>query len=363
MRTKLIITLFLCVACLSLSSQAILKKSLNQPRSGDEIIKQQVEYKDPGHVGENALWDFSKLKTVNNSYSIVYSSPDAIGDSIYVIGLDTLSVSEIKSEELLIGTEHSTMYYYRLADNGLLLMGHENPTSIFKYEEPLSLLQYPFSFKDSIKVGYSAGGVYSSTESFSTSGNSECKYDAFGMMIIPSGDTLRNVIRLKTTKTVIFTLDNNKDVNAPAHSVIENYKWYARGYRYPVFETIRNEGSFETAFFYPPGEQSYMDDEENMALREENKDVPAGPWDGLKYNYYPNPVGTTLNVEIYLPKQSGVKIQINNQAGNVLISDNKGVISEGLYKSQIDVSMLYTGYYVLAILLDDYMISQIIIKK
>ena len=50
----------------------------NRPRSGDEIIKQQVEFKDPGREGENVIWDFGKLKSINNRYSLTYSSPDLL---------------------------------------------------------------------------------------------------------------------------------------------------------------------------------------------------------------------------------------------------------------------------------------------
>lgn len=46
----------------------------------------------------------------------------------------------------------------------------------------------------------------------------------------------------------------------------ETYKWYAAGYRYPVFETIRTghlsdslkAEFFSTAFYYPPGMHQYL---------------------------------------------------------------------------------------------------------
>jgi hypothetical protein len=47
---------------------------------------------------------------------------------------------------------------------------------------------------------------------------------------LPSKDTLRNVIRVKTVRSAA-----EKDGN----SAFENVFWYARGYRYPVFETLR----------------------------------------------------------------------------------------------------------------------------
>lgn len=52
----------------------------NRLRSGEVLIKQQVEYKDSGESGANRLWDFSKLKSVNDEYTLtMYYDYDAFG--------------------------------------------------------------------------------------------------------------------------------------------------------------------------------------------------------------------------------------------------------------------------------------------
>jgi len=50
-----------------LSAQHTLQRELHLPRVGDELIKQQVEYKDPGRSGDNVLWDFSRLTSINDT--------------------------------------------------------------------------------------------------------------------------------------------------------------------------------------------------------------------------------------------------------------------------------------------------------
>jgi len=72
---------FLLLAHCSLS-HAQLSLAYNRPRAGDKLVKYQVEYKDPGPSGENVLWDFSKLKTVNENYTVTYSAPEVLGDSL-----------------------------------------------------------------------------------------------------------------------------------------------------------------------------------------------------------------------------------------------------------------------------------------
>jgi hypothetical protein len=51
------------------------------PQPGDEIVIRQVEYKDPGRNGENVIWNFSRLKSVNDEYTVTYSAPALIGAS------------------------------------------------------------------------------------------------------------------------------------------------------------------------------------------------------------------------------------------------------------------------------------------
>ena len=82
-------------------SQHVLRSELNHFRPGDEIIKQQVEYKNPGRSGENVLWDFSKLDVINDAYRLTYSGYEGVW---------------------AIGMEKNTNYYYTQYNDSLLLM-------------------------------------------------------------------------------------------------------------------------------------------------------------------------------------------------------------------------------------------------
>jgi hypothetical protein len=306
-----------------LSAQFVLKKELNSPRAGDEIIKQQVQYKDPGRSGENVLWDFSKLSSINDQYTLVYSLPALIGDSVYIMGKDTIPAGEAEENELITGTEHYTMYYYRLKDNRLWILGHENPTNLLQYINPMLSAAYPLAYGENHRENYASRGTYSSNQAFSTGGNIEIQADAKGMMILPSDDTLKRVLRIKTVQTI------RENGNLQTQTIQENYKWYVHGYRYPVFETVKTTvtadsvetGHFETAFFYPPQDHYYLeDDETNLALLDNDTiGKPADPWEGLNYNFYPNPVSTFVNIELYLPRTAQVKLQLRTQSG-LLIS-------------------------------------------
>ncbi|MDR0541245.1 MAG: T9SS type A sorting domain-containing protein [Dysgonamonadaceae bacterium] len=364
MKRKCLFGVLLWLITIELPAQFVLKKELNLPRPGDEIVKRQVEYKDPGRSGENVLWDFSALSSVNDEYRLAYSSPFPV-DSVYIMGLDTVPVSAISYGELITGVEHYTLYYYRLSNNRLWALGHENPTNILQYASPLLSAVYPIAYGESHREKYASSGLYSSSEPFSGRGSVEIRADAYGMMLLPSGDTLKQVLRIRSVQTIFGS-------DSLSAGVLESYKWYAKGYRYPVFETIRTAGPdsitgrFATAFFYPPQDHYYLDDdEENLALLQENDTTgkPVDPWEGLNYNFYPNPVTTTVNVELYLPRPAEVKLQVRNQTGTLLASESKGSLLQGLHHLRLDLPVLITGNYLLTILLDEYAISEIIMKR
>jgi hypothetical protein len=378
---KIFILLLMSIPTI-LSAQHLLTSELNLPRTGDELIKQQVEYKNPGRTGDNVLWDFSQLNPINNAYSLIYSEPGLFNDSLFIMGRDTLSASNLKeTDRLIIGTEHNTMYYYRLSGDTLHCLGHENPATLLQHTAPLLSNIFPVNYQDKHSESYASQGIYSMTVPFETTGEITTEADAFGMMVLPSGDTLKHVMRTKTTQTIVETIAMQPDTIIN-RSKVETCKWYERGYRYPVFETVKTQvfndtattERFRTAFFYPPQEQFELgEDAENDAelaviASEEtennaNSENPEDPWEGLTYNIYPNPVRTLLEVEIYLPRPAHIRYQVRTTTGLLYKDENKGFYPEGICRFQSNVSTLPIGNYILDIWLDEKLISEIIMKR
>lgn len=361
-----------------LSAQHPLQSNLNFFRAGDVIVKQQVEYKDPGRAGKKVLWDFSQLSAVNEEYTLDYSSDN---------------------DTVITGTEHLTRYHYALQNDSLLLWGFDNQTTKLPNIQPEVLLKFPVNYGDTIQSYYYAHGKHGNRLEMEAMGSVETSADAYGMMILPDKDTLKQVLR---TRTVKYIAENTRSISDSYYAklkeplfippdsingrlrndsvlfVVETFRWYEKGYRYPVFETIRsweqqkkNERNDEneflaTAFFYPPQEHYYLDDdEENSALLENEENdgnTVIDPWEGLSYNFYPNPVRTTLDVEMYLPKPANIRVQLRNVTGIIELEENKGSYPKGTCRFQLDVMRIPTGSYILNILLEDKLISEIIMK-
>lgn len=360
-------------------SQHSIESSLNMYRPGDVIVKQQVEYKDPGRQGENVLWDFSRLSTVNDEYELSYYT---------------------YNDTLVIGAEHRTRYHYTLQNDSLLLLGFRNPTTVVDNSQPELLIRFPLAYGQESANCFYGHGKYGNRLELDMMGTVTTKADAYGMMIMPGGDTLRHVVRTRTLKLMAEDVQPVSQRYAQKHAgppyltqdsigyrletdsvlfITETFRWYAHGYRYPVFETVRsweqhrNFPDYEflaTAFFFPPNEHTYLDDdEENVAILNAQHSTlngeTADPWEGLTYNIYPNPVkNAPLEVELYLPKAAGnIKVQLRSTLGNVMVEQNRGAYPAGTCPFTIDTYMLATGNYILDIWLDEKLISEIIMKR
>jgi len=376
---KTIAILFLSALSV-LSAHSQINRDHNKPRQGDVIIKQQVEYKDPGEAGASQIWDFSELKTINKEYKISYSSPPLQGDSLYILGNCTLKKKDVAEDELVVGTEHNTMYYYRIKDDSLLLLGHENPTVKLQYTEPFFQMPYPLNMGQTKTASYTTNGKYSGTVKIQTQGDILISADAYGKLILPTGDTLNPVLRIKTIHR-IGELKNN--IKQQVTKQVEINRWYTKGYRYPIFETIKNtdiqkdKELFKTAFYYPPQEHLYLDsDPENMALLEEiwdmenqdnNTDTEQAKTisleDIMDCKIYPNPFTSTLYLKYELKQDARVSFQLYTISGNLVKQTNPKQQLTGTYNEAIDCSNLQPRSYVLRITANNTFVNEVIIKK
>lgn len=360
----------------------------NHYRPNDVLIKQQVEYINPGEAGQNIIWNFNKLKTINSEYTLTYSLPPLEGDSVYIVGDKRFKAKDTDVDELIVGIEHNTMYYYRLTKDSLLQLGHENPTVKLEYTPPMVLMQFPLNYGQAINSNYQSEGLYSGTVNIHTHGTMTTLADAYGKLILPSGDTLGSVLRVKTIQTIFDTSSENNDTTNTTYNQgkqLETYRWYSKGYRYSVFETVRNinlsDNSviFSTAFFYPPQEHYYLDtDPENLALLDElwnieentkknqildNTAKSVALEDIMACKIYPNPVQSIVNIEYELKKDANVSFELYSIEGYLVKRITPKHQKASVYYESIDCSNLYPKNYVLRIIADDLSVNQIVIKK
>lgn len=373
-------TLFLLsVFLLQYPAYSQLRVEYNRPCAGDKLVKYQVEYKDPGRAGVNVFWDFSSLKLVNDKYRVAYSSPKMNKDSLYIMGGDTIPSREITdTSDLIIGTEHSTRYYFRIKDSLMYLLGHENSVSLIQNFVPIPVLRFSGAIGRKDSLSYSFRLLNSGTSRYFVRGKSDVVADATGFLILPDKDTLRHVTRVKET-LYSGRLSDSLSSAAVYRKAVETCRWYAAGYRYPIFETVRginlvdSTTTFATAFFYPPGEHDYLQkDDINVVLLDSlkkedsmRKDLTSQDWISRNFscNFYPNPVEGYLHIEYKLEACAPVGVTLYSPTKGIVSKINSTYKASGIYTETINCSTLSPGTYVLTFEVNGGSVGSVVIKK
>ena len=226
-------------------AQSLLTFNTHAPRGGDIIHKQQVPYIETGATGKDIIWDFSKMEILQESVLQEY-----LCDTNHIITC----------------VEPSALYQYQLKEDSLLQTGYETPIVTMKYSQPILRMEYPFDYGYTAEKKYKGIGLYSNNNAIEEEGTVRLEADAIGSIILSEKDTLRNVLRMHILKTssVGMAKDSLLNDSIHRHMEIEDIcQWYARGYRYPIFETrstsyyhnLDVQSNLQTAYRYMPEEQ------------------------------------------------------------------------------------------------------------
>lgn len=384
--SKLVI-LALFFVYLPLLAKPTLKKEYNMFRGEDVIIKQQLKYKNPGRAGANVLWDFGKQEAINEKYKLSYT--------------------QLEEDSVVTGCEHNTLYHYLLRNDSLYSLGYENPTTLMHNQRPELLLTFPFSYQKRIEGYYYGTGNYCHRLDLIAQGKTVTWGDTYGMIILPNGDTLQHVLRVRSLKKIaekmipylqkdsviqpVVNIDsiNYHLKNDSVYMQVETYKWYAEGYRYPIFETVENVTyknqkplkHFNTAFLYSLDKHSYLNnDPKNLARLDEiekadkktrNNSFPDNNnnlsgnnpnKELINYNVYIENGSNSISIEYNLNQSADVTISLYDMQGRLLINYPKTNHPEGFYQEAIALDGFQLGEYLLRILVNDKVYGEKIAK-
>lgn len=369
----LLLMLFYSSLC---CAQTKLHGELNKYRVDDKLVKIRILYKDCGRNGSNVLWNLGEVDEIDRHYELRYTSDNGFGDSC------------------IVGIENNTMYYYNVSDSSIVMTGFENNTTKITYDVPEVVMSFPMSYGDSISGYFHGTGTYCDKVAMRSFGNYRTVADGFGLMVLPDGDTIRNVLRIHTMKKVygeLYHIDSLKSVSAVSYSVdkirehIEQadmitesdiYRWYAPGYRYPVLETFKvhagiNDGGdcFTASFYYPLSEQNSLPyDIENKKERErfilQGGDMfnPLHDDTGFIYNTYISDNGL-LRFEYSMSSSADVSYDIFTPSGMSVYSSGVKRLRQGAYEDLFCLSGYSRGVYLLKIRVNDNQYSEKILLR
>lgn len=352
----------------------------NAFRDGDELIKQELEYKSPGRNGKNVVWDFSELQIVNEGYKEEYES---------------------QTDSAVAMSSPHAEYRYKICNDSLLCLGYSTDNLVIDYLRPDCMLTYPFSYGDSLTSFFYGEGKYSQMLNMVSYGFTMRKADAEGIILLPDATSMQNIIRIRETARLGMRMSPNSNIlcnteldknsadtilhRLTTDSVtwlVDTYRWYARGYRYPVFETLEtnivSKGKtmrrFGKAYYFPASMQVFNEpDDINERIREADTNTKSSKdkkkenynnslIDNCSYNYFLSADGQNLTVEILLNNQSSISVQLSSINGIVFMRTPVVNYDSGVFRTSFDLSSIQHGVYLLTIFVNGETISKRISK-
>lgn len=352
MKIKTLYLSCMCCAITSVTAQHSLSVKRNAYRAADQLVKLQVEFKDPGSSGRNLNWDFRSLQPINEEYSLNYFIPDSSR-------MDTLC-----------GKEHRTRYYYFQKKDSLWAIGFENSTTLMDYVKPELKLKFPFSYGDTLFSRFHGVGQYSHRLKLEVKGYTRVEADAVGELMLPDFETVKNTLRIHTLR---YYTETGRD---SIEMMINTYAWYMQGIRYPVFESIKTNlikktkkecdhpldtTVFSTSFYYPPTLQASQVHTDSISEKEEA--LTGGEAVFTEAELMPNPVQQNLHIRYKLVRPARIWFTVHTNAGVAVCQTAAQDLSEGHHEISINMGHLPTAAYTLFVHVDDMVLQRVVVKK
>lgn len=333
----------------------------NMYRGGDVLIKKMVSPVDPGSTGNKKVWSLEDVTIEQKKYKQAFKdNPD--------------DIHSIKS------TESGNRNYYQLRHDTLYSQAFENNQTKITFDHPEIELLFPFSFGDSIQGVYHGTGTYCDKLRLRVYGQYSMKADAYGTLVTPEGDSIRNVLRVHKKRKGIMELFPRDTILSSfsefgTDSIVEKvysedkiivedeYRWYVTGYRYPVLEEniITMYGQHITSALYTPlsQQETLPLDDDNLQIRNaghfhDETDERMGQGNvPIRYDYDVNTASHTVHFSYDLSRPAEVTFILSDQQGIVYRKLSKKQPAGSGFTADIDYGGLRKGLYVIYIKVDE----------
>ena len=341
----------------------------------DKITKQTVDYAVVADKAktQDAVWDFSHDELDGKDFrQTFFLWCDSTGTHVNI-------------------SEKGTRACHDLQGDTLFINGYHNSLTRMEYDEGEAWLRFPMAEGDSLTGFFHGRGTYCDKLAMRTYGRYRTKAERLGTMLLPDGDTLRNVLHLKTVRisAARYYPIEKRDSLRPAtadslrlwlttdtaatRTVVA--RWYAPSCQYPVLETralfhgTESAPYFTLALYYPPSVQAEQQRSaashnslERMFVAGNMADIGAVPdgnggkgesaVDGTDGNQSIRNVavrvnGQTVTVSYELTEDATVKAMVCNVAGMVLRQESQSGVAGTNNEMAINCVGLRHGQYVL----------------
>lgn len=309
----------------------------NAPRCGDSYTLRQLDYFSPGNEGKDVVWDFSELKSTGRKVQKEYF---------------------LSTDSVLSCVDGESLSRYSLTDDTLYCLGYDTRLKHMDYTQPMAMMTYPFSYGYSITNPYNGIGDYCKRLILKNGGTLMVEADAEGVIINQEGDTLKNVLRVHTTRlnsVSMHALSDTlmADTSRMKQEIEEHYAWYVRGYRYPMYETssicfydnMTPVSCIQKAYHYCADDMSEMNDSVNEEILAADSIAEVGEQDIIHYTIKND--GSTLTMDYSLDADASINALVSNNRGMLYGRRSTRQPAGTDYQMDFDIVSLPKGDYVL----------------
>ncbi|MDR3236698.1 MAG: T9SS type A sorting domain-containing protein [Prevotellaceae bacterium] len=307
MKRILFVAFLLIFMPLATFAKIVLTYESHGLRSKTVASMQQTTYVAPGDAGENVMWDFSAAKPLNTV---------AQHETIESLGVQ---------DELLITNASGVKFLYNCTRSTNVYKGFQDSSRTVSFNQPIQKVVYPFSYDSKISGTFDGHSIYhSSNYEYKIAGTYSSEADGYGTLILPTGQALNDVLRVKTVEKYVESSCSDVEIESV------KYLWYVAEYRYPVFVTWDIHNTYEnqptttsqTSFYtlaninQPSSNPIYSDTDEQAA-----EDTGAD----ITYQVYPNPYNSYFHLTYTLNKPTVVNIALYSLSGSLVkqLVDNR----------------------------------------
>lgn len=292
-------------------AQPTLTEGQASPSPGESYLYHSGQYMFP-NSGSGGTLDYTAF-TQTGSTTRLFVAPSS---TTYASSFPSATVAEVAGP--------GAWGYYRTSANGFEQLGLRTAASSLICAGGMNVVPYPISYDDIVYDDYTCSGLSGATP-FTRTGSCTVQADGYGDLVTPYG-TFPNVLQIS-----IFNNYNDLGANIDEQANVSSYLWYKPGITVPVmgiYDLFTTSGGIL--------QYTWMLDPSSIGIEEAMRN-------DIGMELYPNPA--TNMVSIVFGASGRVALELVDDAGRTVRTEDTGSHAPGIYKNEMDLAGLAPGLY------------------